>query len=126
VFDAGGLGALVKDRVATEMIRALLAAGWEPLVPAPVLVEALQGDWPCDAAMNRVVARIPVASCDASRARHAAGLRRSALRSADPSAVDAIVASHATDALPAIAVTSDPADLEALTVDAPLVRVLSV
>ena len=112
VLDAGGVSRLSERSRAAAALIAELQAGrlWPPVVPSPVLVEALQGEPAKDAAANRLLK-----TCDAvedipvSLARRAARLRSLARRG---SAVDALVVAFAEAG--GSVLTSDPGDLRAL------------
>lgn len=124
VLDAGGITRLAdRSRAAAALITALCAEGlWPPVVPSPVLVEALHGESGKDARANRllktcdVVEEIPV-----PLARRAARLRSLARRG---SAVDALVIAFAEAG--GSVLTSDPGDLRALAAHARSVSVESV
>jgi len=112
VLDAGGISRLSeRSSAAAALLLALRSEGsWPPVVPTPVLVEALGGDAGRDAAANRllkacdVVDRIPE-----PLARRAAKLRTLAGRG---SAVDALIVAFAESG--GSVLTSDPDDLTAL------------
>lgn len=112
VLDSGGVSRLSeRSQAAAALIAALRAEGlWPPVVPSPVLVEALPGDAGMDAPANRLLK-----TCDITEdipvplARRAARLRSSARRG---SAVDALVVAFAEPG--GSVLTSDPGDLRAL------------
>lgn len=130
VIDSGAITACAKPGVQRHQLLGLLDAGWTPIVPAATLAESLTGNAGRDAHANRLLASLGddgIALCTEAIGRKAAALRYPALRKASPSAVDAIVAAHAANMTPAaIIMTSDPADLEALTANVEHVRVLPV
>lgn len=112
VLDSGAVSRLSEPslRVAA-LIETLQAAGlWPPVVPTPVLIEALHGDPARDALANRllkvcnVIEHVP-----AGIARRAAFLRHRARRG---SAIDALVVAMAEPG--GTVLTSDPHDLRAL------------
>jgi predicted nucleic acid-binding protein len=112
VLDSGGVSRLAeRTRAAAALIAAFRTEGmWPPLVPTPVLVEALRGDAARDASANRLLKTCEVIE-DVSEplARRAASLRTQAQRG---SAVDAIVVAMAEPG--GSVVTSDRSDLAAL------------
>lgn len=113
ILDSGAVSRLSER---SRPVAALLAAYrardlWPPVVPSVVLIECLQGHAARDAPANRFLK-----TCDLvervgdALARRAAQLRRLAGRG---SAVDALVVALAEP--DGTVLTSDPADLEALT-----------
>ncbi len=121
VLDSGAVSRLAeRTPAAAALISALRAEDlWPPLVPSPVLIEALHGDPAPDARANRllktcdVVEEIPVAL-----ARRAARLRTRAGRG---SALDALVVASAEPG--GAVLTGDAGDLGALAAHARDVRV---
>ncbi|MFN7973445.1 MAG: hypothetical protein U0166_14035 [Acidobacteriota bacterium] len=121
VLDSGGVSRLAeRSRAALATIAALRSGGlWPPVVPSVVLVECLKGHGARDTIENRFLKM-----CDVEEripeplARRAAQLRRIAGRG---SAVDALVIALAEP--DGIALTTDPAVLEALAAHAVGVRV---
>ena len=112
VLDSGGVSRLAqRSRQAAALLSALKAEGlWPPLVPTPVLVEALHGDPAKDAGTNRLLKTCDVVEDIPERmARRAAYLRTRARRG---SAVDALVVAAAEPQ--GAVLTSDPDDLLAL------------
>lgn len=112
VVDAGGLSALAGQRA---RLQELLRRGlWPAQVPAVVLTEALTGDHRRDFHTNRLLRAYQIREVDERRVREAARLRTATGRAATISAVDAVVAAHASDCSNAVVLTSDPIDLRAL------------
>jgi hypothetical protein len=112
VLDAGGVSRLSeRSRPAAALIAALRAEGlWPPVIPSPVLVEALHGEPGKDAAASRLLKTCDVVEDIPVRlARRAAHLRSLARRG---SAVDALVVAFAEAG--GSVLTSDPGDLRAL------------
>ena len=112
VLDSGGVSRLAqRSRRAAALLSALKAEGlWPPLVPTPVLVEALHGAPGKDAGTNRLLKTCDVVEDIPERmARRAAYLRTRARRG---SAVDALVVAAAEPQ--GAVLTSDPDDLLAL------------
>ena len=121
VLDSGGVSRLSeRSRTAAALIVALRAEGlWPPVVPTPVLVEALQGDAGRDASANRLLKTCDVLEDIPERlARRAAYLRTQARRG---SAVDSLVVAIAEPG--GAVLTSDVGDLRALAGHARDVRV---
>ena len=79
-----------------------------------VLAEALTGDHRRDFHTNRFLRACQVRDVTEAQAREAARLRTATGRAGGISAVDAVVAAVADDAMDAIVITSDPKDLLAL------------
>jgi hypothetical protein len=112
VLDAGGVTRLSeRSRAAAALITALHAEGlWPPIVPSPVLVEALHGEPGKDAAANRLLKMCEVVEDIPIRlARRAARLRSLARQG---SAVDGLVVALAEAG--GSVLTSDTSDLWAL------------
>jgi hypothetical protein len=112
VLDSGGVSRLAqRSRRAAALLSALKAEGlWPPLVPTPVLIEALHGDPGKDAGTNRLLKTCDLVEDIPERmARRAAYLRTRARRG---SAVDALVVAAAEPR--GSVLTSDPDDLLAL------------
>ena len=116
VLDAG-----VLDRVTTSaefrgVVRELLHAGWDIVVPTVVLAEALTGNR-TDAPANATIARTGTHVTTEHVARRAGQLRSTALRAGGrrhPSGIDAIVAAHALDANKSVIFTTDVQDMRLL------------
>lgn len=127
VLDADGLTKASGNTQAAGILRLLVAKGWDVATVAPVLVEALSGGR-TDVAANRLIAAgVDVRPVDERVAREAAPLRARALRTANPSAVDALVATLAINTDPvAVILTSDPSDIEAILSGHPHVSVITV
>lgn len=116
VLDSGGVSRLAeRTTAAAALLAALRDEGlWPPLVPTPVLIEALHGDAARDALANRLVKTCDVIEDIPERlARRAAALRTQARRG---SAVDALVVALAEPG--GSILTSDPDDLAALATNA--------
>jgi len=112
VLDSGGLSRLSqRTSGAAALIVSLKAEGlWPPLVPSPVLIEALHGDPAKDALANRLIKNCDVVGDIPERlARRAAFLRTRARRG---SSVDALVVALAEPR--GSVLTSDLDDLGAL------------
>jgi predicted nucleic acid-binding protein len=127
VLDADGLSKCTGNVHAAAVLRLLIAKGWDVATVAPVLVEALRGDR-ADARVNRLLAaEVEIHPVDERAARQAAPLRAQALRAANPSAVDALVATLAINTEPsAVILTSDPGDIEVIVSGQPNVNVIAV
>lgn len=124
VLDSGGISRLAeRSTAAAALLEALRTEGlWPPIVPTPVLVEALQGNAASDASANRLLKTCDVVEDIPQRlARRAATLRTRAHRG---SAVDALVVALAEPG--GAVLTSDPGDLGALADHADAVLVESV
>lgn len=116
ILDSGGISHLAKrTTAAAALITELRNEGlWPPIVPTPVLIEALQGDAARDASTNRLLNTCDVVEDIPERmARRAARLRRMARRG---SAIDALVVAFAEPG--GSVLTSDPQDLGALAANA--------
>lgn len=125
VFDAGAIHQVVTNKGFRAALEALLRSGWTPVIPTPVLAEAITGR-PTDAPANQAIRRIGSISTDEALARHAGALRHTAAQIAarrSPSGIDAIVAAHAADARSGVAFTTDPGDLRRLLADHPRIQV---
>jgi len=112
VLDSGGISRLSeRSRSAAALLAALRSKGlWPPIVPSPVLIEALQGDSAKDASANRLLKACDVIEeIPQSLARRAAELRTLARRG---SAIDALVVAAAEPG--GSVLTADTADLCAL------------
>lgn len=121
VLDAGGVSRLAeRSTAAAAVLTALRTEGlWPPVVPTPVLIEALQGDAARDTPLNRLLKTCDVIEDIPERlARRAATLRRLAHRG---SAIDALVVASAEPG--GSVLTSDPVDLNALAARAHGVRI---
>lgn len=116
VLDSGGVSRLAeRSTAAAALLDALRNAGlWPPLVPTPVLIEAVQGDAARDASTNRLLKTCDLIEDIPERlARRAAALRTRAHRG---SAIDALVVACAEPG--GSVLTSDPQDLAALAAHA--------
>lgn len=125
VFDAGVIDQVVTNKEFRAVLDDLVRSGWEPIIPIPVLAEAITGRV-TDAPANQAIGRIGTAVTDETLARHAGALRYTAARTAGrrtPSGIDAIVAAHAADAGVGVVFTTDPRDLRRLLAGNPRVRV---
>lgn len=125
VLDSGVIDQVVTNKELRAVLGDLLRAGWTPIIPTPVLAEAISGR-PTDAPANQAIARIGTTVTDEPLARQAGALRYVAARTAGrrvPSGIDAIVAAHAADAGAGVVFTTDPIDLRRLLADTSRVRV---
>lgn len=116
VLDSGGVSRLSdRSSAAAALIAALrVEALWPPVVPTPVLIEALQGDPGKDAPTNRLLKTCDVVEdIPEPLARRAALLRT---RAGQGSAIDALVVAFAEPG--GSVLTSDLDDLAALAVHA--------
>jgi hypothetical protein len=112
ILDSGALSRLSeRSRDAAALVAALAAGGlWPPLIPTPVLIEALQGDPAKDAVANRFLKTCDLVEEIPERlARRAAQLRT---RVGTGSAVDALVVALAEPG--GSILTSDDDDIRAL------------
>jgi hypothetical protein len=112
VLDSGAVSRLSeRSRVVAALLSALRTEGlWPPVVPSPVLIEALQGDPSKDTPVNRLLSTCDVVEdVPEQLARRAALLRTRARRG---SAIDALVVAVAEPG--GTVLTSDPGDLCAL------------
>ena len=125
VLDSGGLSALAGRR---GRLAAMKERGhWPPHVPCVVLTESLTGDHRRDYLTERLLRLCSVSDVTEPLARAAGRLRTATGRAASVSAVDAVVAAYAAGLPDARVLTSDPADLLALTEHAkPAVTVVRV
>jgi len=125
VLDTGAIDQVVTNKEFRAILEDLLRSGWTPIIPTPVLAEAITGR-AADGAANQAIGRIGTTVTDEPLARHAGALRYEAARAAGrraPSGIDAIVAAHAASAGAGVVFTSDPGDLRRLLVTSPGVRV---
>lgn len=125
VFDSGAIEHVVTNRELRAMLVGLLGSGWTAVIPTPVLAEAATGT-PDDSPANQAIRRVGTTPTDESVARRAGALRHAARRGAGrraPSAIDAIVAAHATEAGAGVVITTDPDDLRRLLADHPRIGV---
>lgn len=125
VLDAGVLDQVTVSREFRELVRDLVNDGWKPVIPTVVLAEAITGR-PQDAPTNQTINWLGTVDTDEMLARQAGTLRHRAVASGArrrPSAVDAIVASHAIAARAGVVFTTDPDDLQRLLSDQPRIRV---
>lgn len=121
ILDSGGVSRLAeRSTAAAALLDALRTEGlWPPMVPTPVLIEALYGDPARDASANRLLKTCEVVEDIPERlARRAASLRALARRG---SAIDALVVACAEPG--GSVLTSDPDDLSALATHAHDVRI---
>ena len=112
VLDSGAISRLSeRSRVTGAFIMELQGSGlWPPVVPAPVMIEALHGDAARDASANRLLKTCDVIEDIPERlARRVADLRWQARRG---SAVDSLVVAMAEPG--GSVLTSDLHDLRAL------------
>ena len=125
VLDSGAIDQVVTNKEFRAVLDDLLRSGWTPVIPTPVLAEAITGR-PTDAHANQAISRIGTTATDEPLARHAGALRFAAARTArrrPPSGMDAIVAAHAAAAGAGVVFTTDPADIRRLLTDSPRIRV---
>lgn len=116
VLDSGGVSRLSeRSRASAALIVALQSEGlWPPVVPTPVMIEALHGDAARDALANQLLKTCDVVEDIPQRlARRSAHLRTQARQG---SAVDALVVAIAEPG--GSVLTSDPNDLQALAAHA--------
>lgn len=121
VLDSGGVSRLAeRSAAAAALLEALRNEGlWPPVIPTPVLIEALHGDATRDASANRLLKTCDIIEDIPERiARRAATLRERAGRG---SAIDALVVASAEPG--GSVLTSDPDDLGALAAHAHDVRI---
>jgi len=121
ILDSGGVSRLTeRSTAAAALLAALRTEGlWPPIVPTPVLIEALHGHPARDASANRLLKTCEVVEDIPERlARRAASLRTLARRG---SAIDALVVACAEPG--GSVLTSDPDDLSALATHAHDVRI---
>ncbi len=125
VLDAGVLDRAGSNKEFRWVLHELVARGWDPVVPAVVLAEAVTGR-PTDAPVNQVVTRLGTVVTTEPTACLAGHLRFRVGRASGrmiPSGIDAIVASHAAQAGHGVVFTTDPSDLQLLLADHPQVMV---
>lgn len=125
VFDSGVIDQIVANKDFRALVDNLVRSGWAPIIPTPVLAEAITGS-ATDAPANQAIGRIGTTVTDEPLARQAGALRYAATRAGGrrvPSAIDAIVAAHAADAGAGVVFTTDPSDLRRLLTSNPRVRV---
>ena len=113
VLDSGGVSALARHRGRLATMRE--RGHWPPHVPCVVLTESLTGDPRRDYQTERLLQLCTVTDVTESLARAAGRLRTATGRAGSVSAVDALVAASAAELPDARVLTSDPADLLALT-----------
>ena len=124
ILDSGGVSRLAeRSTAAAALVEALRNEGlWPPVIPTPVLIEALHGDSARDASANRLLKACDIIEDTPERlARRAAALRTRARRG---SAIDALVVASAEPG--GSVLTSDPDDLGALATHAHDVRIEQV
>jgi hypothetical protein len=125
VLDSGAIDQVVTNREFRAVLDDLVRSGWTPVIPTPVLAEAITGR-PIDAPANQAIGRIGTTTTDEALARQAGALRHTAERTGRrraPSAIDAIVAAHAADVGAGVVFTTDPGDLRRLLSGVPRVRI---
>lgn len=125
VLDSGVVDQVVTNKEFRAVLEALVRSGWTPVIPTPVLAEAITGR-ATDAPANQAIGRIGTTATDEATARHAGALRFAAGRTAGrrpPSAIDAIVAAHAAAVGAGVVFTTDPTDLRRLLAASPRVRI---
>ena len=125
VFDSGAIDQVVTNKEFRAVLDNLLRSGWTPIIPIPVIAEAISGR-ASDAPANQAIGRIGTTATDEPLARQAGALRFAAARAGgrhSPSGIDAIVAAHAADAGTGVVFTTDPGDLRRLLDATPRVRV---
>jgi len=125
VLDSGAVDQVVTNKEFRAVLDDLVRTGWTPVIPTPVLAEAITGR-ATDAPANQAIGRIGTTVTDERLARSAGALRHAAARTAGrhpPSGIDAIVAAHAAEAGAGVVFTTDPGDLKRLLAGSPLVRV---
>jgi hypothetical protein len=112
-----------RSTAAAALLEALRNEGlWPPIIPTPVLIEALHGDAARDAPANRLLKACDIIEDIPERlARRAAALRTRARRG---SGIDALVVASAEPG--GSVLTSDPDDLGALAAHAHDVRIEQV
>jgi hypothetical protein len=113
VLDSGGVSALTSQRARLAELRR--RGLWPAQVPAVVLADALTGDHRRDFHANRLLRACQIRHVDEALGRAAAHLRTSTGRAGTISAADAIVAAYADTRPEPVILTSDAADLTALT-----------
>jgi predicted nucleic acid-binding protein len=124
-FDAGAIEQIVTNKEFRGLVDQLLRGGWSPVVPTPVLAEAITGR-PGDAATNQALGRTGTVATDGAVARLAGALRYDASRDGrrgTPSGIDAIVAAHAVHAGKGVVFTTDVHDLRRLLARTPDIEV---
>jgi predicted nucleic acid-binding protein len=112
VLDSHGLTTLANNRARLEELRR--RGEWPAVVPSVILTEALTGDHRRDHLENRLLRACEIKPVDELLARSAARLRAAARARRAPSAADAIVVAVAEEAVGAVVLSSDLADLRAL------------
>lgn len=125
VLDSGAVEQVVTNKEFRVVLNDLVRSGWTPIIPTPVLAEAITGR-PTDAPANQAISRTGTTVTDEPLARHAGALRHTSARAGGrriPSGIDAIVAAHAADAGAGVVFTTDPGDLRRLLVAHPRIRV---
>lgn len=125
VLDSGVIDRATTDRQFRWVLRDLLDAGWDPVVPTVVLAEAITGHR-SDAPTNQTLKRLGTDDTDAATARRAGAMRAAVVRAGGrrvPGGIDAIVAAHAANAGRGVVFTTDPVDLRRLLADHPTIRV---
>jgi predicted nucleic acid-binding protein len=125
VLDSGVIDQAITNPEFRWVLRNLIEAGWNPVIPTVVLAEVITGRRQ-DAPANQVVHRLGTVDTPQATARRAGHLRFGVQHSGArriPSGIDAIVAAHAADAGAGIVFSTDPTDLRRLLSDFPRVRV---
>ena len=116
ILDAGGISGLARQRA--QLLELRRRGHWPAQVPTVVLAEALTGDHRRDYHVNRLLRACQIHEVTELHARAAARLRTATGRAGTISAADAIVAAYAETCADPVVLTSDPADLGALTMHA--------
>jgi predicted nucleic acid-binding protein len=116
ILDAGGISGLAKQRA--RLLELRRRGHWPAQVPTVVLAEALTGDHRRDYHVNRLLRTCQIREVTELHARAAARLRTATGRAGTISAADAIVAAFTETCADPVVLTSDPADLGALTLHA--------
>lgn len=125
VLDSGAVDQVVTNKEFRAVLDNLVRSGWTPIIPTPVLAEAITGR-AADAPANQAIGRIGTTATGEPLARQAGALRHAAARTSGrrpPSGIDAIVAAHAADAGAGVVFTTDPGDVRRLLSASPHIRV---
>lgn len=123
VLDSGGVTALADRRHAAKIRAMLEIDAWPPVVPSVVVAECTTGQAQ-DANTNALLKRCVVVEDLPLVLAHRAGIIR--FRAGRGSAVDAVVVAVASTYPDSVVVTSDPADLTALSQETPTVSIQRV
>ncbi len=125
VLDSGAIDQAITNPEFRWVLRDLIEGGCVPINPTVVLAETITGRRQ-DAPVNQVINRLGTVDTTQATARRAGHLRFAAQRSAVrriPSGIDAIVATHATDAGSGVVFSTDAVDLRRLLTDYPRIKV---